>query len=144
MHITLYYFGKKFEIKTLLKIKNDLLKLNKKIFPVYIDKFNFFEKEKQTYLYYLYPSKDKKLKNVNSKLKLNYINDVPDNDYSKYIPHMTLFKIRNFEVYKKYNEEILKIITSNLGEIKKNNSFKEINLYAVDSKFSPEKQIVVY
>ncbi|MDD2483053.1 MAG: 2'-5' RNA ligase family protein [Candidatus Shapirobacteria bacterium] len=144
LHITLYYFGEKIDSKTLLKVKDDLLKLNKIIFPIYIDKFNFFEKERQIYLGYLSPSKNKKIKEINSKLKSNYISDVPDNDYSRYIPHVTLFKIRDFDLYQKHSEKILKIINFNLKKIKINDSFKEINLYAVDSSFSPEKQVVVY
>ncbi len=146
LHITLYYFGQNLDNVTLFRLKNDLLELNKKenLFPIFIDELNFFEKKGQNYLCYLYPSKGKKIEKINSKLKQNYISEVVDNDYLKYISHMTLFKIKNFDLYQKHQEKILSIIKMYLKKIQQDNAFKAFNLFSVDSTLSPEKQTIVF
>lgn len=146
LHITLYYFGQNLDNITLFRLKNDLLELNKKenLFPIFIDELNFFEKKEQKYLCYLYPSKCKKIEEINSKLKQNYISEVIDNDYPKYISHITLFKIKNFDLYQKHHEKILSIIKMYLKKIQLNNSFKSFNLFSVSSTFSPEKQTIIF
>ena len=145
LHITLYYFGKKLNSEILAKIKSELLELNKKnnLFPISIDELNFFKQENQNHLCYLYPSKSRKIKEINSILKQNYFSEVVDNDYPEYIPHTTLFKIKNFDKYRNHHKSILKIIKNNLEKIKEYNSFQSINLFAVNSLQSPEKQRIV-
>ena len=146
LHITLYYFGQNLDNVILFRLKNNLLELNKKenLFPIFIDELNFFEKKGQKYLYYLYPSKGKKIEEINSKLKQNYVSEVIDNDYPKYIPHMTLFKIKNFDLYQKHQEKISSIIKMYLKKIRQDNVFKSFNLFSVDSTLSPEKQTIVF
>jgi len=144
LHITLYYFNKKIDKSNLKKIKEDLLVLNKKnIFSVYIDQFNFFERNGEKYLCYLYPSEKNNLEIINSKLKQGYISEVPDNDYSKYVPHLSLFKIKDNNLYQKHNDVITTIINKELKLIKKINTFNCFNLYSVDSNYSPEKQKII-
>ena len=75
-------------------------------------------------------------------LKNKYLSNVEDNNHS-YVPHVTVFKIKNFLVYKDYEESILSIINSHLEKIKTKNSFKKFNFYSVDSSHSPQKQKII-
>lgn len=130
-HISLYYFGKELDTETRAKIKTDLGELNKNIFSIYIDKLGFFEKEGQKRLGYLFPSEKNNLETINSILNNNYKSEVPDNDYPTYIPHMTLFKIKNFAIYTKHEKLIESVIKMELEKINSIDSFVEFNLYEV-------------
>lgn len=145
LHISVYYFGKVITVRNLEKIKIDLIKLNKKenSFPVYIDQFNFFERKDSKHLGYLYPSKDYFLEKVNFILKQHYVSEVADNEYSKYIPHITLFKIKDPKFPQKHIDYIVSIIDKYLKQTKEKDVFQQFNLYSVDSNYSPEKQEVV-
>lgn len=145
LHISVYYFGKVITQANLEKIKIDLIKLNKKenSFPVYIDQFNLFERKGFKYLGYLYPSKDIFLEKINFMIKQHYISEVSNNEYPKYIPHITLFKIKDNNLNQKYIDSIVLIIHEHLKQIKKKNVFQQFNLYSVDSNYSPEKQEVI-
>jgi 2'-5' RNA ligase len=135
-HITLYYFGKELDAETQVKINNDLEELNKNRFPINIDKLGFFEKEGQKSLGYLYPSKNKNLEKINSKLKNNYVSEVPDNDYPVYISHLTLFKIKDFATYSKYETAIESVINKELKKIKSTDVFVEFSLYEVEENLA--------
>lgn len=130
-HISLYYFGKDLDAETRTKIKNDLEELNKNKFPIYINKIGYFDNDGQKRLGYLYPSEKKYLETINSKLKNNYVSEVPDNDYPKYFPHMTLFKIKDFATYSKHKSAIESVIFKELEKIKSIEVLVEFNLYEV-------------
>lgn len=146
LHITIYYFGENLDDATLSNLKNDLLTLNKKenLFPIFIDEVNFFMQEGQNRLCYLYPSKDRKIVEINSILKPKYLNKIVDNNYPKYIPHITIFKIKNFDLYQKHQENILAIIKHYLKGIRRDNAFKSFNLFSVNSTLSPEKYTIIF
>lgn len=141
-HITLYYFDDKLDDLTLKKIQNELSDLNKKRLSVYINRTNFFKKNFQNYLCYFSPLNKSRFERINIKFKKNYASKAKDNEY-KYIPHSTFFKIINFSDYQKHEANIQKIINTGLKKIKKTDAFKSFNLYAVNSKKSPEEQKVV-
>lgn len=145
LHISLYYFGKNISVSNLEKIKEDLVEINKKenYFPVYINQLNFFKRRDEKHLCYLSPSETKGLERINSKLKQRYISEVPDNDYPKYVPHLSLFKIKDNNLYPKHDDAITTIINKYLKLIKKVNTFNGFNLYSVDSNYSPEKQEII-
>lgn len=145
LHITLYYFDKKINVSNLEKIKEDLLNLNKKenLFSLYIDGFNFLERNNNKFLGYLYPSKNKNLEKIHLELIQHYMNEVSDNDYPKYIPHISIFKIRNTQQYQKHNNNLMLIINKHLKVIKMVDVFKTFNLYSVDSNYFPERQKVI-
>ena len=143
LHITLYYFGKKLDSQILANIKMDLKNLNKNIFSININQVNFFQKNSKNYLCYLSPLETARLNKINLILKNKYLNNVEDNNYS-YIPHVTIFKIKNFSIYKDYEKDILSIINLHLEKIKTKDSFKEFNLYSVDSNHSPEEQKIIF
>lgn len=142
LHITLYYFDKNLDSSILLNIKNDLKELNKNIFPVYIDQVRFFQKDSKKYLCYLSLKKQNNLTEINSFSKNKYSNQVEDN-INPYIPHITLFKIKDFSLYKDHEKYILSIINTNLEGIKNTDIFKKFNFYTVDSSCSPEKQRII-
>jgi 2'-5' RNA ligase len=145
LHITLYYFGKKIDKTNLGKIEEDLLYLNnkKEYSSVYIDQYNFFQKNGQIYLGYLCPSETQNLERINSVLKQRYISEVPDNNSPKFIPHISMFKIKDKNRYQKHNDAIITIIKEHLKVIKKLNAFSAFNLYSIDSNYCPEKQKVI-
>lgn len=145
LHISLYYFGKKISILNLEKINKDLAELNKKenFFPVYIDQLNFFERKGKKCLCYLYPSEKHNLERINSELKQRYMSEVSDNDHLRYVPHISIFKIKNESLYQEHNDAITTIIDKHLKLIEKINIFNGFNLYSVDSNYSPEKQEVI-
>ena len=146
LHITIYYFGENLDDATLSKLKNDLLILNKKekLFPIFVDEVNFFMQQGQNRLCYLYPSKGKKIEEINSILKPKYFNKIVDNNYPKYIPHITIFKIKDFDLYQKHQENMLTIIKHYLKGIRQDNVFESFNLFSVNSTLSPEKYTIIF
>lgn len=76
-------------------------------------------------------------------MKQHYVSEVADNEYSKYIPHITLFKIKDPNFPKKHIDYIVSIIDKYLKQTKEKDVFQQFNLYSVDSNYSPEKQEVV-
>jgi 2'-5' RNA ligase len=54
----------------------------------------------------------------------------------KFIPHITLFRINNSQIYEKHRENIEEIVNEKLEKLKnKDISTKRIYLYKVNSKF---------
>jgi len=142
LHITLYYFDKEINSSVLLEVKGSLEKLNKDISPIYINQVKFFQKKSKDYLCYLSPLEASKLSQINLNLKNEYPNTIKDNNYL-YIPHLTIFKIKDFFTYKNHKENILFIINSHLEKIKIKNLSKKFNFYSVDSTHSPEKHKII-
>ena len=142
VHITLYYLDKDINKSVLKQIRDDLSVLNKKNLIITLKKVSFFKKENKNYLCYLSPNSIEKLEKINLYLKQRYIGNAIDNNY-KYIPHITIFKILNFSIYKQHENNISKIIETFLSENNKVNLSQSFNLYAVDSTKSPEKQKII-
>lgn len=142
VHITLYYLDKDINKSVLKQIKDDLSVLNKKNISIFLKKVFFFKKENKNYLCYLSPNSIEELEKINLYLKQKYISNAIDNNY-KYIPHITIFKILDFSIYKQHKKNILKIINTFLSKNNKTNLYQSFNLYSVDSTKSPEKQKII-
>lgn len=141
-HITSYYFDKIIDEIILKEIKNDLINLNKEKINITLKRINFFKKEGIDYICYISPQEQKKLKEINLRLRQKYPNNIVDNNY-KYIPHTTIFKIKDFSNYKKHEENISNLINKFILKNNQTNFFKSFNLYTVDSTKSPEKQKII-
>lgn len=141
LHITLYYFPE--------KLSNiDLDTITKSISEIDLNKINInflwlqYFSEKIAYIWYketLY------LEQINSNFKkifFNY-NKIIDNSYDKFIPHTTIFKIKDYNLYLKYKEEIENIVIKNLEKINFKDTIEKISLYIVNSTFLPEIQIII-
>lgn len=141
LHITLYYFPKELSKNDLNTIKNIISKIDLKDVNIIFWWFQYFW-EKVAYLWY---KNHKLFKQLNHIFHQNFpkYNTIIDNSYEKYIPHTTIFKIKEYDLYLTYKEEIEKIVLKNLEKISTNEIWWDINLYAVNSTFSPEIQIMI-
>lgn len=142
VHITLYYLDKNINKSVFEQIQKNLFDLNKEKVHISLNKVSFFNKEDKNYICYLSPHFPKKLEKINLYLKQKYTSNAIDNNY-QYIPHITVFKIINFSIYKQHEKNILKIVNTFCSENNKTDLYKSFNLYAVDSTQSPEKQKII-
>jgi len=141
VHITLYYLDSDIsEQKN--QIEKWILDINKEILntKIFIDSVSFFENEGKETMGYLHTLNFTWLQKTNSQLSKLFPNSVKDNTQT-YVPHLSLFKIKNHQVFSEHKTSILQIIDRHLQVIKKHNSFKSISLYSVNSNFKPEIQI---
>ena len=67
--------------------------------------------------------------------------EVLDNKFP-YLPHITLFKIKDYIIHK-YKDKIEAIIKKHINSLSEMNVFSGFNLYCVNSKFHPEIQIIM-
>ncbi len=141
IHITLYYLDKNLDncyknnIKSFIKkidISND----------IYLKDFKYFYRNKKEILLYLETNTS-----INLLEKRNILNNkfkeksTEDNDL-KFISHITLFRILDYEKFITIKKELEKIILAELEKFSKINiNNKKIFLYAVDSTQSPELQV---
>lgn len=142
-HITVYYLGKTLETGERSKITGELSGLNNKYshMQINVDKYDYFTRDGKEALFFLSPTETEKLAEINSYLRARYQNTVIDNSFV-YVPHFTVFYIKDHELFSKHEEKIQSIVDKNLAEIKKNNVFKSVQLYCVNSDFQPEIQVV--
>lgn len=143
VHLTLYYLDKSLDEKSLSNIKSDIKNLNQKPLEFSIIDAVSFQGDSTTCLVYLPPTKQEEMLLINDMFKTKYPNDVVDNKWV-YMPHITLFKVKNLEIFSKYESEIIDLVLQCLKKIKSINVSKSFNLYSVDSNISPEKQTIVY
>lgn len=144
LHLTLYYFGDKFISSDYKKIKKNIFLLNKKFknLSLSLDSYGVFQKNEVDCLYYLYPSFYVKFKKINDYYRKNFANSIIDNTQD-FIPHITLFKILDQKNYLKHKEKIISVIDKHISIINNKNAFRSINLYCVNSKFSPQIQVIL-
>jgi len=142
LHITLYYFQSDLSAKDLTNIENFISSLRKERqkYTISIKGFEYFRKEDKEILLYLRPENDS-LSLLRKDLTLQFQRDaIVDNQYA-FIPHITLFKIINSDIYQKNRDQFEKIIKQYIEEINLHEIPVEINFFAVYSQGSPEIQI---
>jgi len=134
-HITLYYLIKNLE--NIEEIKNFIknLKLEEEIF---LDDLKYFYRENKEFIWYF------SIKSKNNFFKVNEILNKKFKKYSAednkldFIPHITIFRIKNYEKFLKIKNKLENFIKNRIFE--KNINSKKIFLYKVDSTKSPEVQ----
>ena len=143
IHVTLYYLPQVLTAKESEDIHQFLAGARKNYhnLAIYMTGFDFF-KMNLGRLCYLIPSAHLELKKLNHQLRTICPNEVVNNKYD-YQPHVTLFQIKDTEVFTRYADQINDIITSHIPKLQNSNSFYAFNLYAVNSKYSPQVQLVV-
>ncbi len=104
---------------------------------------SFLQKDKVDQVCFLVPANTVDLNTINQQCRSLFPNEVKNNQYPAYIPHMTLFLIKDTILFSKYAEKINQIIENHLQKIKTINGFAGFNLYAVNSKYSPQIQLIV-
>jgi 2'-5' RNA ligase len=141
LHITLYYFEanlSKFETK---KIQEKISKLDKN-FIINLWDLKYFERGENKIIWYLNWKSNKNLETIFNEFNAEFQRKEIFENNLKFIPHITLFKIKNSEIYDKYKENIEKLIDEEIKKIKEIDIFTwEIFLYKVNSNFFGEIQI---
>jgi 2'-5' RNA ligase len=94
---------------------------------------------------YLVSTAKNELEELNSQFKvmLPEFWGVLENTYPVFIPHITLFKIRNLEKFLTQKSEIEDIIHEEIKKLAGVSIFESISLYRVNSHFRPEIQISI-
>ena len=96
-------------------------------------------------MYYLEPgNSDGYLDDCNNLLRNTFqeYNSIIDNTYS-FIPHITLFKIRDIPAFENVRIEVEEILKNYLLSTVDINIYESIELFQVNSDFSPEIQIIL-
>lgn len=140
LHITVYYLPANIPDNELYTIKEAILKLSPTKIKLTLSGISYFWKTIGHIGY-----KDfEKLENINQMFKSKFptYNTIIDNAYPTYIPHTTLFKIKDYSKFLLYKKDIEDIITKNIEYIKTKDFIDTLHLYAVNSTFSPELQII--
>jgi len=142
-HITVYYLDKNLARSDQEKITKDLKKINKRFLNtvVKVDRVDFFRKNDKESLCFLSPSNINELVELNHFFKSNYPNKVSNNDFL-FMPHISIFNIKNHSTFATHKAAFLAIINKNLKTIEEDNALRSINLYYVNSTFHPEIQII--
>lgn len=139
LHLSLYYLDKELpenSLNLLTKIRKDLknLKLN-------ITSFNYFYDQQKERIAYFEANHSKRLKEANQVLRSNLPNNVLENSYS-YVPHVTIFRIKDYSIFKKHKKNLEKILSNFSKEIEDKNVFKGVNFFKVDSTKESEAQLI--
>lgn len=142
LHITLYYMPSELTSDELCQVKQILVELSQRKITLTLAGVLYFW-EKIAYIGY---KNTEILENINHifKSKFPIYNTIIDNSYPVFIPHTTLFKIKDYSKFLLYKKDIEGIITKNIEHIKTKKFASTIHLYAVNSAFSPELQIITY
>lgn len=105
--------------------------------------FNYFLKEKRKFICYGTVNTPDFLKNIFDCLHTKYDKkEVWENSF-EFIPHITIFKIKDFLEFQKHQKNIEKILEQESEKITWSITTGNIFLYKVSSKFSPEIQIKI-
>lgn len=103
---------------------------------------NIFEKK----IAYISYDNFENLEKINNFLKSKFIdyNSIIDNSYSHFIPHTTLFKIKDYPKFLLYKNDIENIVVKNIEKIQNYDFIENFHLYAVNSTFTPELQVITH
>jgi len=143
LHLTLFYLQKKFIYN---KKKNDILLLKKidegmKNIKSNVRSYNYFYNNQHETICFLECKNNNLLIKINKLLcsKLSLYSS-QDNEHN-FIPHITLFKIKNYSKFKRHKNHIELLINNSIGEIQHENVYKSTNIFLVNSFIEPELQI---
>lgn len=145
LHITLYYLGNTVTRENESAIAKEVSIISSKykditILPL---KSSYFTNNTKNLLCYLSCSQKETLEEINRFFagKYNFVK-ASENQYP-YIPHITLFKILNSDVYTLHKAKIDEIINHETSLIDSEHLIKGIHLFQVNSNFHPEIQLLV-
>ncbi|MBI3289806.1 hypothetical protein HYZ78_00235 [Candidatus Microgenomates bacterium] len=140
IHTTLHYLDENFSQEKLKRIQLRLATLGKDIEFIKINHINYFYDNYKEKICYFELFNSERLSEINKRLKVIFPSNVQENSY-KYIPHVTLFKIKEYAEFKKHQKNIEKIILYFLEQIATKSFKTTINIFLVNSCFEPELQI---
>lgn len=142
LHLTLYYLDNHLLKEEQEKVQLLIGRLRKNLqnLKLNITSFNYFYDQGKQNLCYFECNNDKRLTEVNKILKSNLPNSVLENTYN-FIPHITLFKIKDYLSFNKHKKNLEKILIDFSKEIGNGDIFKSVDIFKVDSTKEPELQI---
>lgn len=145
LHITLYYFENEIPSKDVIKIKNTIIALRElhTLFVITIGNMNYFQKDNADALCYPSIVQQEQLQVLHDKLATEYKRDfIPDNQYP-YVPHISLFRVTDTNLFKQHKSAIENIIQESLVALNNENLFDDFALFGVDSRVTPELQLPI-
>lgn len=145
LHVSLYYLQEEIPFQERTNIENTITILTKlhKNFILTPNHIAYFKKNESDYLGYISCFQVQELSKLNNQLAEEYKKDqIPDNQYI-YIPHISLFRIMNHNLFISHKGNIDNIIEQLLNSINKDNLFQGFFLFEVNSQFHPEIQFIV-
>ena len=142
LHITVYYLPWKTTEIEEKEIKDIIEKFSQQKIKISMKKLEYFWKK----IAYISYDNFENLEKINNFLKSKFIdyNSIVDNSYSRFIPHTTLFKIKDYWKFLLYKNDIENIIEKNIEKIQNYDFIENFHLYAVNSTFTPELQVIIY
>lgn len=144
LHITLYYLQDEIPVQERSDIKKTISALTKshKDLIITIGNIAYFKKAGTDWLGYVECFQAQELTLLNNRLAKKYQKyQILENQYM-YIPHISLFRVKNHKLFVLHKEGIDKIIKRQLDKINKVNLFEGFYLFEVNSKFHPEIQFI--
>lgn len=144
LHVTLYYLKKELSSEERKDIKHTIQDITQSHndFMLTGGDLSYLKKDEKDYLGYITCLEVDALQKINEGLALKYKqNQVVENQYM-YIPHISLFRIINTEMFEKNKEYVKDLINKNLDEIRNENLFRGFYLFKVNSEFHPEIQLI--
>lgn len=144
LHLTLYYLDNHLlkEEQEKVQLLVGRLRKNLQNLKLNITSFNYFYDQGKRSLCYFECNNNKRLTAVNKILKSNLPNSVLENTYN-FVPHITLFKIKDYLSFNKHKKNLEKILIDFSKEIGNGNIFKSVDIFKVDSTKEPELQILL-
>lgn len=142
VHITLFYLPQELTLHDEEKIQDTVRRLDAGLLNQGLQGFDYFGDPETPRLCYLIPHTDK-LTDWNALLQKTFPEhqDIPDNLHPVFIPHITLFKIRNMSIFLLVRNALENIMREELEKLTFADIFDHIGLFAVNSGFHPEIQV---
>ena len=143
IHITLYYLDNNLDLNSKVNIKNIIWDIDIKE-NIFINDFKYFYRKNKEFLLYLKPESKIDFLEKRNILDMEFKNNSAINNDLDFISHITFFKILDYKKYNDYKSDIEKIIYDELNKTRNFNiNTKNMYLYAVNSHFSPELQVII-
>lgn len=145
LHTTLYYLESDIPDEDTLRVKNFILEFRRKeVSPtVFLTGFDYFTHQGAASILYIKPANDSFADYQKSLSQIFQRNTIIDNQHA-FIPHVTLFKILDADIYQEHRSEIEGIVTSFLQSKSAHNFFVGISLFSVNSQEKPQMQIPIF
>ena len=142
LHITVYYLPWKTTEIEEKEIKDIIAKFSQQKIKISMKKLEYFWDN----IAYISYNNFENLEKINNFLKNKFIdyNSIVDNSYDSFIPHTTLFKIKDYPKFLLYKNDIENIVVKNIEKIQNYDFIENFHLYAVNSTFTPELQVITH
>ncbi|OIP53463.1 hypothetical protein AUK10_02385 [Candidatus Gracilibacteria bacterium CG2_30_37_12] len=142
LYITLFYLPKELSSREINKIREILPNLSVSSLDSGLQGLEYFGNIDTQKLCCLIPNATQ-LTVWNALLRKTFPEylHISDNSYPVFVPHITLFKIRNGDIFHLMCEALEFIIKEEIEKLSSVNIYESVGIFAVNSKFHPEIQV---